>query len=694
MEHQSCAGMINASALCGIEQEVKGEGVNAIAEISAELQKERQKNALLMERISLLEAQIQERDNANGICLNATKGYIRKFKRQKIETSDRNEDGKNINKNEMALKIKHERCMRSTGTNVEGRLVDWMSMDETQFSHFDKIKDGECAADCDDDDTDETENEDDDCYEEDETTENDENIGSTNKTKELLLEQSFHPSGQREPLGPHGSQVSNEGTIENRKPPDVEAVHNQGNPRKVNKEEVIKIGEGKAPEEIFISRKEVFGAESGSIPVNKKPAKVPFCPKEVKRILESDSLLLKNAQSHTIRKIIVFASLGIMHGCEDMYELDFNHFSILRKGEPYVSPKNPGEHVLYENPGVRRKVFSPNRQKPTLCPVQILEEEKAMRPSDPSCPSCLFLCIKYGGRTRNLPQNEYVRQRMGRNKLKSFGPLMCQMAMLVHVRSGSFFFKALGITLLFMAGFPNDLVQRETKHRNLDLLQKYYRTDDDAEREELFLPHQAVSDTASLRSQQLIAKTTSTKSKVMKQSKTTSKPQNMPRSSIQQPAPSTTMPPIQFGLMGYASIQANALAGFQSMPSQTHADTPVITGSDTRVSYPNQTPDHMFPPQATNTFMPMLYWPPPNAFPPGSYPAPYGYQSFPFPANANYISIYPQTYNNNLPSCSPFTPKVVEATAKNNNAALEESDSDSDSSSSSTYPKEAIASCK
>ncbi|XP_041023213.1 uncharacterized protein LOC121264199 [Juglans microcarpa x Juglans regia] len=69
----------------------------------------------------------------------------------------------------------------------------------------------------------------------------------------------------------------------------------------------------------------------------------------------------------------------------------------------------------------------------------------------------------------------YVRQRMGRNKLKSFGPLMCRIAMLVHIRTRSFFFKALGITLLFMAGFPNDLVQRETKYRNLDLLQKYYR---------------------------------------------------------------------------------------------------------------------------------------------------------------------------------------------------------------------------
>jgi hypothetical protein len=65
------------------------------------------------------------------------------------------------------------------------------------------------------------------------------------------------------------------------------------------------------------------------------------------------------------------------------------------------------EHVLYENPGVRRKIFYPNQQNRALCPVQILEEERAMRPSDAaSCPSCLFLCIKYGGRTRNRPQNE------------------------------------------------------------------------------------------------------------------------------------------------------------------------------------------------------------------------------------------------------------------------------------------------
>ena len=64
---------------------------------------------------------------------------------------------------------------------------------------------------------------------------------------------------------------------------------------------------------------------------------------------------------------------------------------------------------------------------------------------------------------------------MGRNKLKSFGPLICQMAKLVNIRTGSFFFKALGITLLFMAGFSDDIVQRETRYRSLDLLPKYFR---------------------------------------------------------------------------------------------------------------------------------------------------------------------------------------------------------------------------
>lgn len=88
---------------------------------------------------------------------------------------------------------------------------------------------------------------------------------------------------------------------------------------------------------------------------------------------------------------------------------------------------------------------------------------------------CVHIWLLINQKILSLDMLRYVRQRMGRNKLKSFGPLVCRMAMLANIRSGSFFFKALGITLLFMAGFPDDLVRKETKYRNLDLLQKYYR---------------------------------------------------------------------------------------------------------------------------------------------------------------------------------------------------------------------------
>jgi hypothetical protein len=45
-----------------MEQEMKEDDVNAVAEISAELERERQKNAELVEKISILEAQIRERN--------------------------------------------------------------------------------------------------------------------------------------------------------------------------------------------------------------------------------------------------------------------------------------------------------------------------------------------------------------------------------------------------------------------------------------------------------------------------------------------------------------------------------------------------------------------------------------------------------------------------------------------------------
>ncbi|KAM6585735.1 hypothetical protein CsatB_012737 [Cannabis sativa] len=620
VELQSCASLVNTSALCAIEQEVKGENANVIAQISAELQKERQKNAELMKRISFLEAQIQERTkeyslctNLQGSCATPRETNFKKFKKQKIEAVSNGTDTDKTIKNEDSLEKNQEaKCLVQNDQILENRLVNWMSMDETQFLQFEK------------------------------------HISSG------LVSDQFN-------------------VIRDYKSPQT-SILNMG--RYTN-----------------------CYAGSGSMSHSKKPPKVAFCPREVKRIIVSEALEQKNAQSHTIRKIIVFASLGIRHGCEDMYELDFNHFSILKKGEPYESPSNPGEHVLYENPQVRRKVFYPNRQNPTLCPIQVLEEEKAMRPSDSSCPSCLFLCIKYGGRTRNLPQNEYVRQRMGRNKLKSFGPLICRMAMLAHVRSGSFFFKALGITLLFMAGFPDDLVQRETKYRNLDLLQKYYRTDEEAEGEELFLQHPIVSDSASPGSQQLTGKTCSTKPKVKKQtnSNSNSKPHNhnIQRSStLPKQTHVNSGPPAQFGLMGYTSIHTQAMTAYHHhQQQQQQPQTPleisnsVIPNSATNVIFPNQTPYHhhhhhtLSSPQPTNPFVPaLMYWPPPNTYPPATpYTPTYGYHQS-FPSAGNYISIHPQPYY------TPLIPKIVEGDPKID-TGLKDDANDSDSSSSSTEPK-------
>ncbi|KAF3451718.1 hypothetical protein FNV43_RR07814 [Rhamnella rubrinervis] len=705
VEHQSCASLVNASALCAIEQEVKGETVSgAIAEISAELQQERQKNAELMERISILETQIRQRDteffsrnHQQDNC--ATQMEItsfKKFKRQKIEKTsinDTDENGSIMIKSETQKTHDSQFLAWKDSTLENGLLVNWMSMDETQFLLCEKAKDGEYStADCDDSDDSDIDDEDDDCHEEDAADNNRQKEGEAHESSATVsvLKVGVHSSSsaQTEQTFPHLNQERN------KESPETYPLYERMETRNQQSKDVRNVGNHKAQliGNLNLGKDTCKTGCGGSISQHKKPPKVAFCPREVKRIIELEALREKNAQSHTIRKIIVFASLGIRHGCEDIYDLDFNHFSILRKGEPYVSPTNLGEHVLYENPGVRRKVFYPNRQNPTLCPVQILEEEKAMRPSDASCPSCFFLCIKYGGRTRNLPQNEYVRQRMGRNKLKSFGPLMCQMAMLVHIRSGSFFFKALGITLLFMAGFPDDLVQRETKYRNLDLLQKYYRTDEDAEGEELFLPYAMKSDTANPSTQQFTGKTSSKRSKGKNRPNSISKSHNIQRSSsLQQSTPSNSEPPHQFGLMGYTAIHAHAMAAFQSQ-SQTPSEVQpisntVISNSGTNmVSYPNQTPYQMLPPQPANSFMPLMYWPPPNSYPPGPFTPTYGgYRSF--HSTGNYISIPPQPYYSH-PSCGPCIPRMEEEGPGKNNMALEEDDTDSDSSSSSTEPKQ------
>lgn len=206
----------------------------------------------------------------------------------------------------------------------------------------------------------------------------------------------------------------------------------------------------------------------------------------------------------------------------------------------------------------------------------------------------------------------------------------------------------------------------------------------------IFLPQ------ASPSSQQFTGRTCSTKSKVKKQTNSINKPHNhVPQrsSAMQKSTQLNSIPPAQFGLMGYTSIHTQAMAAFHhlSIPSQPQAPLEIsnsmITNSSTNVSFPNQTPyqhhHHMLSPQPTNPFMPaVMYWPPQNTYPPTAPPyAPptYGYQSL--PSAGNYIPINPQPYYT-----TPMIPKIAEGDRKIE-MALKEDGSDSDSSSSRTEPK-------
>lgn len=188
-------------------------------------------------------------------------------------------------------------------------------------------------------------------------------------------------------------------------------------------------------------------------------------------------------------------------------------------------------------------------------------------------------------------------------------------------------------------------------------------------------------------------KTPATKSKLKKQVNGASRPNKQQKSSVQQSVPSSSLSPTHFGPVEYTSIQTHAMAAFQSTPSQNPADMLLvsnqsITNPGANVSYHNQTPFYMFPPQPSNTFMPMIYWPPPNAFPLSPpFPATYGYSSFPCPAS--YVSVLPQTYSIRHPASSPCVPKIVEDSRKNDVVS-----EDSDSTSSSSEPKDVLDSCK
>ncbi|XP_054779229.1 uncharacterized protein LOC129287099 isoform X3 [Prosopis cineraria] len=477
VELQSRATLVNVSAL------------------SAELQRERQKNAELMRRISVLEAQIRDRNKKEETILvtdigqgkNEAASNYKRSKRRKLEmVGDIKEKG---NREDF------KSDMTSQNNAAERSLVNWMSIDDTQNLHLEKFKDSDCAGDFDETDSDDNYDDHD-------------HIDNGHRNAEVDVRQEEH--------------------------------------------EHQKMNEVKTHEETEIEETEGY-----------------YCTAAPQEARSSGFTSVPNR----------------------------NRLK---------------EHVLYENPGVRRKIFYPNRENPILCPVQILEEERLMRPSDASCPSCLFLCIKYGGRTRNLPQNEYVRQRMGRNKLKSFGPMICRMAILAHIRSGSFFFKALGITLLFMAGFPDNIVQRETKYRNLDLLQKYYRKDEDAAEEELFLPRPIACDNhVTAETQSSTRKSLLAKAGGKKHTNSMNRSQSLQiqmKTSAGQSIPASSGPS-QFGLTGYSSSHTLAMAAFHSaIPSQISQNTSQTTNK--HASY------QMLPPQPTSAYVPLVYWPPPpSTFP-------------------------------------------------------------------------------
>ncbi|XP_055826096.1 uncharacterized protein LOC129894424 [Solanum dulcamara] len=673
--------MVNASATCWtVEQELKEEktlNVN-IAEISAELQREKQKNAKLMERISILESHIQEKhkdfnfSNGNASSQSIEERHFIKLKRQKVARCiDSNED--RTRKLDSEVKD-HTEIFLTKDIHTEHCLVNWMSMGDTQFLNFEISKDRDSAED---NNPDNSEND-----QESDGSGTYTDIVDTEDVKSLQIEET-------EELKVDICEASDPPVLEScdhhadpeekSSPTDMDVSKNARGLGNCNNEEINML---EAYKEFSKTRPIDYGIRlQGSESSHKKSLKMEFCPKEVTKMLGSKELSLENAQSHTMRKILVFAPLGLRHGSEDMYELDFNHFSIFHKGEPYIDSKDPGEHVLYDNPGFQRKIFYPNRHNPTLCPVKILEEERAMRPSDATCPSCLFLCIKYGGRTRNLPQNEYVRQRMGRKKLKSFGPVICRMAMLIHIRSGSFFFKALGITLLFMAGFPNDLVQRETKYKNLDLLQKYYRTDEDAEREELFLSHSETDAiNISPNSEQGKKAWTKTKSKreAISKSKTSEK-----ATTIHSDPSCSAPPPAPFGLMGHASSPSQMTKPIQAPPhAPADMQKPVMVNTASNIHYLNQCSYPVFPIYPPNSVMPFVYWPQPNAFVGFPYPSSYRYI-----APTSCISVHPYSSYYSHMSYHPLIPETL-GTEEKQNGALDEAKRESNSSSSSTDSRE------
>lgn len=246
-------------------------------------------------------------------------------------------------------------CLLPEDAKLENHVVSWMSMDDTLL-FGDSSKDVDSTGDYDF--VEDSEDEDND-YSADDDNNSEHNgveLDLDNLRTSVGFNEKIHNTNTEHFFGGHGDstkpEAGKEANIDSREDTTLKlgnAAQNEREYKNHGKDKTEMIESSRPSPAVSASEKGDNQFVSGSIPMQKKSQKMAFCPKEVKNILDSEVLKLKNAQTHTMRKIIVFASLGIRHGCEDMYELDFNHFSILQKGEPYISANNPGVSYLSIN---------------------------------------------------------------------------------------------------------------------------------------------------------------------------------------------------------------------------------------------------------------------------------------------------------------------------------------------------------
>lgn len=259
-----------------------------------------------------------------------------KCKKMKVSIS-----GEKTKDEVIRLESKMKQCMPEKDVQIKNCVVNWMRLNEAEFFHSRKQKESDYVADFED-----TDNSDED-GEEEEDGDSAKEVTCDKKVNENLLKQGVNgeaetksllssSSNHSEPTSAPVEQEVPERIVKEGFNPGISPVDNLSDCQQYKRKEIChqEVSKTCTPCQNIKRCKKTC--------LQKKPSKRAFCPKEVRRIMESKELLEKNAQFHTIRKIIVFASLGIGHGCDDMYELDFSHFSILRKGEPYLSSDDPG----------------------------------------------------------------------------------------------------------------------------------------------------------------------------------------------------------------------------------------------------------------------------------------------------------------------------------------------------------------